>query len=152
MSRPDADAIVGCLLGQAVGDMMGLPAKNLSPRRTAKLFPTFNRPQFVFGYGMGSDDTGHARLTAQALLQSGGEIERFGRELRRGLRWWFAEGRLRSSPVTSGCHTVSLGTWPTRSPSRCMRFCAHQTTIAWPSRASSVLAGTPILWRQSPER
>ncbi len=92
MSRPAADAIIGCLLGQAVGDMMGLPAENLSPQRVAKLFPSLDRPGFLFGYGMGSDDTEHMCLTAQSLLRSGGDVERFRRELRRGLRWWFAAG------------------------------------------------------------
>ena len=36
MTPLDPDAVVGCLLGQAVGDMMGLPAENLGPRRIAK--------------------------------------------------------------------------------------------------------------------
>lgn len=88
----DEDAIVGCLLGQAIGDMMGLPAENLSPRRVAKLFPKLDRPRFLFGYGMGSDDTEHACLTAQAILRSGGDVERFRRSLAWGLRWWFAAG------------------------------------------------------------
>ena len=88
----DADAIVGCLLGQAVGDMMGLPAENLSARRVAKLFPRLDRPGFLFGYGMGSDDTEHACLTARAVLRSGGDAERFRRSLAWGLRWWFLAG------------------------------------------------------------
>lgn len=85
----DPDAVVGCLLGQAVGDMMGLPAENLGPRRVAKLFPTFDRPRFLFGRGMGSDDTEHACMTAQALLRSGGDRHRFRRSLAWRLRWWF---------------------------------------------------------------
>ncbi len=84
----DEDAVVGCLLGQAVGDAMGLPAENLSPRRIAKLFRSFDRPRFLFGYGMGSDDTEHACMTAQALLRSGGDVERFRRSLAWRLRWW----------------------------------------------------------------
>lgn len=66
----DPDAVVGCLLGQAVGDMMGLPAENLGPRRIARLFPTFDRPRFLFGRGMGSDDTEHACMTAVAVALS----------------------------------------------------------------------------------
>jgi ADP-ribosylglycohydrolase len=73
----DPDAAVGCLLGQAVGDMMGPPAENLGPRRIAKLFPIFDRPRFLFGRGMGSDDTEHAFMTAQALLRSSGDRHRF---------------------------------------------------------------------------
>lgn len=91
--RPlDPDAVVGCLLGQAVGDMMGLPAENLSPRRVAKLFPNLDRPRFLFGHGMGSDDTEHACMTAQALLRSGGDRHRFRRSLAWRLRWWFLAG------------------------------------------------------------
>jgi ADP-ribosyl-[dinitrogen reductase] hydrolase len=86
----DPDAVVGCLLGQAVGDMMGLPMENLSPRRIAKLFPTLDRPRFFFGYGMGSDDTEHACMTAQVILRSGGDVDRFRRSLAWRLRWWFA--------------------------------------------------------------
>jgi len=88
----DPDAVVGCLLGQAVGDMMGLSAENLGPRRVAKLFPNLDRPRFLFGYGMGSDGTEHACMTAQALLRSGGDRHRFRRSLAWRLRWWFLAG------------------------------------------------------------
>lgn len=84
----DADAVVGCLLGQAVGDAMGLPAENLTPRRVARLFPSLDRPRFAFGRGVGSDDTEHACMTAQALLRSGGDEERFRNSLAWRLRWW----------------------------------------------------------------
>lgn len=91
--RPlDPEAIVGCLLGQAVGDMMGLPMEGLSRRRVAKLFPNLDRPRFLFGYGMGSDDTEHACMTAQALLRSGGDRHRFRESLAWRLRWWFLAG------------------------------------------------------------
>lgn len=100
--RPlDPDAVVGCLLGQAVGDMMGLPAENLSPRRVAKLFPNLDRPRFLFGHGMGSDDTEHACMTAQALLRSGGDRHRFRRSLAWRVRWWFLAG-----PVSLGRATL----------------------------------------------
>ncbi len=72
--------------------MMGLPAENLSARRVAKLFPNLDRPRFLFGYGMGSDDTEHACMTAQALLRSGGDRHRFRRSLAWRLRWWFLAG------------------------------------------------------------
>lgn len=84
----DAGAVVGCLLGQAVGDAMGLPAENLTPRRVARLVPSLDRPSFFFGRGMGSDDTEHACMTAQALLRSGGDAERFRESLAWRLRWW----------------------------------------------------------------
>ncbi|MEO2092109.1 MAG: ADP-ribosylglycohydrolase family protein [Gemmataceae bacterium] len=114
----DPDAVVGCLLGQAVGDMMGLPAENLGPRRVAKLFPHFDRPRFLFGYGMGSDDTEHACMTAQALLRSGGDRHRFRRSLAWRLRWWFLAG-----PPGIGLATLKA----------CVRL-----WLGWPSHRSGV--------------
>lgn len=112
----DPDAVVGCLLGQAVGDMMGLPAENLSPRRVARLFPNLGRPRFLFGYGMGSDDTEHACMTAQALLRSGGDVDRFRRSLAWRLRWWFAAGPPGIGLATAkACVRLWLGFPPNRS-------------------------------------
>jgi len=108
----DRDAVVGCLLGQAVGDMMGLPAENLSARRIAKLFPRFDCPRFLFGHGMGSDDTEHACMTANALLRSGGDRHRFRRSLAWRLRWWFLGGPPGIGLATlKSCVRLWLG-WP----------------------------------------
>jgi ADP-ribosylglycohydrolase len=82
------DALCGCLLGLAVGDALGLPCENLSPRRAARLFPHRDRYQFFFRRGLFSDDTEHACLTAQALLRSGGDLTRFQYDLAKRLRWW----------------------------------------------------------------
>ncbi|MDY3552807.1 ADP-ribosylglycohydrolase family protein [Gemmata sp. JC717] len=81
---------MGSMLGLAVGDALGLPLENLSPRRGVKLFPHLHRHQFFFGRGMFSDDTEHACLTGQALLRSGGDADTFRRDLARRLRWWAA--------------------------------------------------------------
>src|SRR3954471_18836892 len=83
------DAVVGCLLGMAVGDALGLPAEGMSRRRQRRLFPDVGRYHFLFGRGMASDDTEHACLTAQALITSAGDAERFAGDLARRLRWWF---------------------------------------------------------------
>lgn len=77
--------VAGCLVGQAVGDMIGLPYENLSPRRVAKR-ARFDRPSFSFGYGCGSDDTEHAGPTAEALRFAGGEVTVFRTRLASGLR------------------------------------------------------------------
>lgn len=79
---------VGSLLGTAVGDALGLPYENLSPRRARKLFGEPVRYRLLFGRGMVSDDTEHACLAAQALVRSRLDPERFGRELASSLRWW----------------------------------------------------------------
>ncbi len=83
------DAVVGCLLGTAVGDALGLPAEGVSRRRQRRLFPDPGRRHFCLGRGMASDDTEHACLAAQALVTSAGDPERFVRDLARRLRWWF---------------------------------------------------------------
>lgn len=79
---------IGSLLGTAVGDALGLPYENLSPRRARKLFGEPVRHRLLFGRGMVSDDTEHACLAAQALVRSRLDPERFGRELASSLRWW----------------------------------------------------------------
>ena len=79
--------IVGCLLGTAVGDALGLPYEGLSRPRAAQLFGPPDRHRFFCGRGMVSDDTEHACMVAQALIAAGGEVEAFRRELARRFRW-----------------------------------------------------------------
>jgi ADP-ribosylglycohydrolase len=81
-------AIVGCLLGTAVGDALGLSYEGLSRKRAAKLFPEFKRYHFFFGKGMISDDTEHSSLVAQALIQARGNETEFARLLAWKLRFW----------------------------------------------------------------
>src|SRR5581483_3062750 len=90
-------AVVGAILGTAVGDALGLPYENLSRRRGVRLLGEPDRHRFFFGRGMVSDDTEHTCLVAQALLASGGDAERFSRQLGWRLRWW-----LLSLPVGLG--------------------------------------------------
>lgn len=83
------DTMMGCLLGTAVGDALGLPAEGLSARRQAKMFPRLDRNRLFGGRGLVSDDTEHAVLTLLALRDSQGEEARFRALMRRGLRRWF---------------------------------------------------------------
>jgi ADP-ribosyl-[dinitrogen reductase] hydrolase len=83
------ERISGLLLGGAVGDSLGLPGEGISPQRQRKLWPGDLRHRFLFGRGMISDDTEHAFMTAQALLEAGGDVERFRLALAWKLRWWF---------------------------------------------------------------
>ncbi len=65
-------ALIGCLLGTAVGDALGLACEGLSPRRQKKLFPDPARYHLLpFGRGMCSDDTEHAVMLAQSIFKSG---------------------------------------------------------------------------------
>jgi ADP-ribosylglycohydrolase len=81
-------AIVGAILGTAVGDALGLPYENLSRRRGVRLLGEPDRYHFLFGRGMTSDDTEHTCLVAQSLIVSAGQPDRFARDLARRLRWW----------------------------------------------------------------
>ncbi|KWT74918.1 ADP-ribosylglycohydrolase family protein [Candidatus Magnetominusculus xianensis] len=66
--KKSPDALIGCLLGSAVGDALGLPMEGLSRQRQLKIFPDIDSYHFFFGKGMISDDTEHACITAQALI------------------------------------------------------------------------------------
>jgi ADP-ribosylglycohydrolase len=81
-------AIVGSILGTAVGDALGLPYEGLSRRRGTRLFGEPDRYRFLFGRGMVSDDTDHTCLVAQALIASGGDVDRFRRRLAGLMRRW----------------------------------------------------------------
>lgn len=81
-------ACIGCLLGTAVGDALGLPYEGLSARRAARLFPDATKHHLIFGKGMVSDDTEHAGFVAQALIRSRGDVGLFQKRLARSLRWW----------------------------------------------------------------
>lgn len=82
--------VIGCILGTAVGDALGLPYEGLTPRRAARLLGDPCRYRFIGRLGMVSDDTEHTLLVAQALIASAGEPEAFTRELARRMRLWAA--------------------------------------------------------------
>ena len=79
----DPDAYVGCLLGTAVGDALGLPYEGMSPRRGARVFPDPGHHHLLPGYGMVSDDTEHTCMAAQSLIAAGGDVEQFKRQFAR---------------------------------------------------------------------
>jgi ADP-ribosyl-[dinitrogen reductase] hydrolase len=82
------DAIIGCILGTAVGDAVGLAAEGLSRRRQQKLFPRLSGPCLLGNRGMFSDDTEHTIMVAQALIESDGGPTLFTRCLARRMRIW----------------------------------------------------------------
>lgn len=114
-------ALVGSILGTAVGDAIGLPYEGLSQRRGARLFGEPSQHHFFFGSGMISDDTEHTCLVAQALITSGGNVEQFARQLGWRLRWW-----LLGCPAGIGRATLLaiLKLWCGFSPSRSGVFSA----------------------------
>ncbi|MCC9642469.1 ADP-ribosylglycohydrolase family protein [Rhodopirellula sp. JC740] len=82
------DAIVGCILGTAIGDAIGLPYEGVSPERSRRLLGPPDRHRFVFGRGMISDDTEHTCMVAQSLIESDGDVELFTKRFASRLRWW----------------------------------------------------------------
>jgi len=83
------DCVHGCLAGGALGDSLGLPYEGLSSKRGFRLLggPFPNR--LFFGYGMVSDDTEHACLTAISLINSQAQVNRFRDQLASSLKVWF---------------------------------------------------------------
>lgn len=94
-------AVLGCLLGTAVGDALGLPYEGLSPRRAARMLGPPSRHRLLFGRGMVSDDTEQSVQVLQSLLTSGGDRQQFQRAFAARLRWWLA-----SLPVGTGLATA----------------------------------------------
>lgn len=88
------EAIVGCLLGTAVGDALGLPYEGLSPARAPRLLGAPDRHRFVLGHGMISDDTEHTCMVAASLIEALREtnpdraVAAFTRRFASRLRWW----------------------------------------------------------------
>lgn len=82
-------AAIGCLLGTAAGDAIGLPAEGLSRRRQLRWFPQLDRHRLAFGRGMCSDDTDHACMLAQSIVASGAHPRRFVQSFAWRLRFWF---------------------------------------------------------------
>src|SRR5215470_14423473 len=105
----------GLLLGTAVGDSLGLPREGLGARRARRLYAGPLRQRLVGRWGMLSDDTEHACMTAQALLVEAHDPARFARVLAWKLRWWLA-----ALPPAIGLGTLRalLRLWVGFSPSR----------------------------------
>lgn len=91
MNRIESEkATIGCILGTAVGDALGLPYEGLSSLRGSKLLGQPDRHRLLFGHGMVSDDTEHTTFVARALVTSKFNPDQFERHLARSLRWWLA--------------------------------------------------------------
>jgi ADP-ribosylglycohydrolase len=110
------ERLAGVLLGTAAGDAVGLPAEGLKARSIAARWPGAWRHRLVFARGMISDDTEHAAMVAQSLLEQPADAHRFQRALARRLRWW-----LLALPAGVGLATARaigklwLGVPPSRS-------------------------------------
>jgi ADP-ribosylglycohydrolase len=110
------DLIVGCILGTAVGDAVGLPCEGIAKRRQQKLFPDADGPHLFGKKRMVSDDTEHTCMVAQALLASAGDDQRFTRSLARQLRGWILCLPIGTGMATlKACLKLCVGISPQRS-------------------------------------
>lgn len=55
--------------------------EGFTKHRQQKMFPVLKPYAFLLGWGMCSDDTEHTAMTAQALITSGDDPERFAASL-----------------------------------------------------------------------
>lgn len=85
-----SDSILGCLLGTAVGDSIGLPTEGLPRRRAARWVAGGLRHRFLMGLGMLSDDTEHTLMLMAALRRHPDDPDAMQRDFGRQLRWWLA--------------------------------------------------------------
>ncbi|MEM9644999.1 MAG: ADP-ribosylglycohydrolase family protein [Planctomycetota bacterium] len=99
------DAIIGCILGTAVGDALGLPYEGVSAKRAPRLLGPPDRYRFFFGRGMISDDSEHTCMVAQSLIESSGDVNLFARRFASRLRWWIL-----ALPAGVGKATARAGT------------------------------------------
>jgi ADP-ribosylglycohydrolase len=121
MARVTLDSVIGCILGTAVGDALGLPLEGLSPRKAQHLTASGIKHRLFFGKGMVSDDTEHLCMVAQCLIVSAGNEQIFTSALAWRLRWW-----LLGLPVAIGYATLRaiVKLWLGFSPQRSGVFSA----------------------------
>ncbi len=117
---PSAQVILGCLLGTAIGDALGLPYENLSPARGRRLWGEPEHYRLWFGRGMTSDDTDHTCMVAEAWWAAQGDgvnLEHFVAILEQSLKRW-----LLTFPAGIGKATLYAGirSWLKRTPSGVM--------------------------------
>ena len=121
VQMPSAHVILGCLLGTAVGDALGLPYENLSPARGRRLWGEPEHYHLCFGRGMTSDDTDHICMVAEAWgtarADDDVDLEHFASHLEQSFKRW-----LLTFPAGIGKATLYAGvrSWLGRKPNGMM--------------------------------
>ena len=111
-----ADALEGCLLGTAAGDMLGLPFENLSRAHVARLLREPLEQSLFLGRSLISDDTEHTAMVARSLLEERHDASRFARRFADRLRWWLLSAPPGVGGATArGVIKLWLGFPPSRS-------------------------------------
>ena len=109
--------ILGCLLGTAVGDAVGLRREGLTRQRAMRMYggPPLE-PSLLLRRGFCSDDTEHTQMVGRSLALSGGDPREFELRLAADLKKW-----LLTAPAGVGfatlraCLKLLLGCGPNRS-------------------------------------
>jgi ADP-ribosylglycohydrolase len=87
--RVPVDSAQGCLLGIAVGDAIGLPFAGMKPQRIKRLLDRSPlRHRFMVNQGLISDNTEQACMTAQAIISSTIDTDRFSEDLAERFKSW----------------------------------------------------------------
>lgn len=100
---PHENAVIGSLLGTAVGDALGLPYEGLAPERARRMLGEPDRYRLIFRRGMISDDTEHSCMALQALLRAEND-DRLAREFGKLLVRWLV-----MVPAGAGMATARAG-------------------------------------------
>jgi ADP-ribosyl-[dinitrogen reductase] hydrolase len=110
-------SILGCLLGTAVADAVGLKREGMSRERARRMYGGAPlEASLVFGRAFCSDDTEHTLMVGRALALSAGCVEKFEQTFAADLRKW-----LLTCPAGIGlatlrsCLKLLLGFGPRRS-------------------------------------
>jgi ADP-ribosyl-[dinitrogen reductase] hydrolase len=83
------DGIEGMITGVAVGDALGYPRQGLTRRQAIKAFgPGPTRYGFYRNVGVTGFNTAHVLMTAQSIVSSGTDLDRFGQNLLKRLAWY----------------------------------------------------------------
>jgi len=92
---PGERAVIGCILGTAVGDALGLACEGLSRSRQSRMFPGLAGYKLLpFGKGLCSDDTEHTCMLAQSLIETARypdideQAKKFASDFGWRLRFW----------------------------------------------------------------
>ncbi len=88
MNKNLKQSLIGSLIGTALGDSVGLPFEGLSFKTISKKKFDLDKQNFLFGYGMFSDDTEHSFMTAISIIKSKGDIKLFEKSLSKHLKLW----------------------------------------------------------------
>jgi ADP-ribosyl-[dinitrogen reductase] hydrolase len=110
------EQILGCLLGTAIGDAVGLRREGLSRARAVRLYGSTLMPNLIFGLGYCSDDTEHSLMIARALSLCGGDVGQFETIFAAELKRWILTVPAGTGFATlRACLKLLAGFGPTRS-------------------------------------